>query len=703
MSTINIHPTDKLSRGQDVLRLMSSTAAGVSLARHSAIAGAELVEFFTHEQLRELIDSNTIRVDRRWYEEGRAKARLLAGVTSLNELPKAELEEVMRRNYYVDEFLKREANDKKVKRTDSSIKSTLATIDSDRPKDGARCDQARETHGTPSARTFRRWLAMYEDGGFDPLALRTRYRNSGNPFSSMHPEASRLLVKHAVSYADERRPTKALVYNQMKAEFIDVNADREAKGLEPITCPARTTLSKQIDALNAFEVFAARHGLSKARAKFAIVSTGLDVSRPLQVVQIDEWYIQLHTIAEKIGLGETLTEEERIDLKKQRLKLCVVLDIATRCVLAIRISDRTDAANAIAALAMAVSDKKELAKAAGCESTWPMGGAFAMISPDAGSAFIDGRFRACVADLKATYENAPAGLSHMRGHIERIFGSIHTGLMPTFTGRSFSNVVDKGEYKAADRAAIFSAQLPRIMVRWVVDVYHHTPHSGLSGETPFMAWERLTKRFGIDAPPSPDQRREIFGMDLERALDQRGVRVAGIHYQSAPLQDVRREVGDTVVKVRFDPSDIGRVSVWLGDAWQTVPAVRGIFNRVDLDTWYEAVRDLKRRHALGAKVHEHVALRAIQAIGAMARDAFSQTGIAATRPTVEQLDLEERHLLLGFDVVADDDIGSEGGDVDGSGLLGGGIPVASAQASHYEAPTPVQPSSSSIDDVGLED
>lgn len=704
MSRINIGILDRIyEESTDVQRrLVSKSDAGFVMARIGNGAG-ELHETFTHQQIRDLIAANVIRIDRGWFEEGKARARLIAGVSSLNQLPVAEANEMLRKQYYLDEFLKREGLDKSVKRTDSCIAATLKAIDVDRPTEGQRWNRSFERRGRPSARSFRRWLRVYEDNGFDVLALRNHYRNCGDTASPLHVEASRILNKCVMAYCDERRKPMSKIYGEMKAEFALVNIEREALGKELLTCPAKSTLSKRIHALNQFEVYASRNGLAKARAKFAIVGAGLDVTRPLQHVQIDEWTLQLHTIAEQIGLSDSLTERDRIALKKERIKICVILDVATRCILGMRLSPRADTANAIATLAMAVSDKNAIARAYGCESDYPMGGAFLLISPDAGSAFIDEAFRECIANLKAVYENAPAGLSLMRGHIERLFGTMHTSLMPNFPGRSFSNVVDLAEYKAEDRAAVFTKMLPKIFVRWAVDWYHHTPHVGLGGETPYCAWERLTAQYGVDAPPNGHQRREIFGIDLKRSLDQRGVRVLGVYYQSPQLQEWRRQVGDTTVRVRFDASDIGHVSVWIGENWLTVPSVREMYRGLDLGTWLESVKDLRRRHAANAKINEHIAMAAIRAISAMADDAMRRVSIDALRPTPEQLGHEERNLLLGLEIIDDISVTERPPKTD---ILDGGIPVASVTAPTrlVQRPRPQAPvQRDADDDFGLED
>jgi putative transposase len=661
---------------------------------------APLHESFSHATIRAMIRAGAMRVDHGWYDEGRSAARLFAGVDSLAQCLPSERKQIARRETYVREFLRREANDATVTRTDARIKDVLIDIQGSLVNPATRCDKPTLSFAAPSARTFRRWLSTFEKHGFETIALRPRRRFCGNTISNMHPEAVRLLKKHAIEYCDERRPSVSTVHRHLAAAIKNLNAERLLRGADPVTCPAKATLSDQIKKLNAFEVYASRYGLPAARAKFAINSGGLDVDRPMQHVQIDDWSVQLHMLVDDLGVGDLFSENDRLKLKKIRLKCCAVKDIATRCILGLRLSTKSDTENSIATLALMVSDDKtDIAKAAGCLSDWPMGGPAGVISADAGGQFIDEDFRSRVADLKITYENAPAGLSHLRGHIERVFGTMHTTLIEEFPGRSFSHIVEKGDYKAEDRAALFIKSAPAIFVRWVVDWYHHSPHAGLAGETPYRAWERLTAKYGIDACPNPHQRREIFGVELERTLDANGVKVCGLFYQSPVIQEWRRRVGDARVRVRFDECDIGHVSVWIENTWITVPSVKEFVRGLHLHTWMESVRDLRRRFASQARIDEHIVAEAIQAIRRMSNEAMARVAIDRTRPTKHEIELTESSLLLGFQIV---DAPIEGTGI-GGGILANEIPVASAKPPQIPPTKPRPPKNEDDDDHGLED
>src|SRR3546814_18591172 len=110
----------------------------------------------------------------------------------------------------------------------------------------------------------------------------------------------------------------------------------------------------------------------------------------------------------------------------------------------------------------------------------------------------------------------------MRGRIERVFGTIHTQLLSWFDGRTFENVVARGDYPAEARASLLVEELNRVLIRYVVDYYHNHPHEGLGGETPRRCWDRLVKKYGVKPPPGPDQKRHVFGIQAQGVIGKWG-------------------------------------------------------------------------------------------------------------------------------------------------------------------------------------
>ena len=85
---------------------------------------------------------------------------------------------------------------------------------------------------------------------------------------------------------------------------------------------------------------------------------------------------------------------------------------------------------------------------------WPMGGAAEAIVFDRGDKYITDDAYDILADLGITNLGAPAGKPWLKPYIERVFRTVHSDLLLRFSGRAFSNVVERGENDAGARATL---------------------------------------------------------------------------------------------------------------------------------------------------------------------------------------------------------------------------------------------------------
>jgi putative transposase len=388
-----------------------------------------------------------------------------------------------------------------------------------------------------------------------------------------------------------------------------------------------TTLSREISKLNAYQLVATREGQAKARNKFDPVRLGIPVTRPLERVEMDEWKVQLHTLLKGSDLWAKLNDKQKAAVKRTRVWVSVMLDCGTRSVLAIHLIKKSPSSeDALATLRMALLDKNAVALAAGCKSDWPMIGEFETVVMDTGPAYIADETRAAICDLRAEAMFPPAGLPQMRARIERVFSTIHTQFISMFHGRTFENVVAKGDYDAEKNAVINPEELYQLLVRYIVDVYHHTPHEGLGGETPYACWQRLTNRFGVRLV-NRDTVGTIFGASVNRTLRREGIEAFGIMYAHDDLHVLHKQHGAMDVVVRVDQTDISRIFVLIDDVWLTVPAKRRDLDGVSLDAWLNRRNSDREAFAAGAAAMKPIADEARAEIRALANAAQKRANL----------------------------------------------------------------------------
>ena len=274
-----------------------------------------------------------------------------------------------------------------------------------------------------------------------------------------------------------------------------------------------------------------------------------------------------------------------------------------------RLAPTPTAETALATLNMALIDKGMFADAVCCLTSWDMSCGIELVLTDSGSAYFAHIFHDAVTAIHATIEHPPVGYAPFRGHLERLFGTLHTGLVSRFTGRTFDNTVTLAGYPAAERASLTVEDVCWAFVRYIVDCYHNQKHDGLGGETPRNAWKRLVQRYKTVPLPGKDAIRNIFGIRHRGMLDIRGVRVLNAYYNSLPLQEYRRTVGDRQVDVLIDRNDLGWISVVIHDACLTVPSITPGLIGVSVDDWLATRADLRRRFGEQAEIVEPTVLR----------------------------------------------------------------------------------------------
>jgi putative transposase len=532
------------------------------------------------------------------------------------------------------------------------------TVNENARKGSQRGGKAHKYMTVIGPRHFFRLHDRYAENGFRVEALVSTANGPGALPSRFDREDLAIWMEHAKLFAASKRPKISGALQMLEAKIAQLNTVRITYGQRPHEMPKPKFFNKLVKGLGRYFLTASRFGDDVAKAALSKTENGLQVKRPGQRIEMDEWKIDLLVLMTFAGLAEKMTDEERDLIKSTRIWVSVVIDVATRCILAMRFSARAPSEDSsMAALEMAVSDKSMLSAVIGAGTPWIYNVLFSNLVTDWGPAFRATRLRAAVAQLRGTHQFTAAGWAAGRGTIESVFKTQGMRFMHWFEGRTFSNVVDRGPNGTDAKLNI--DELNRMLVRAVVDIYHHTPHDGLNGATPHNEWLRLTAKYGILPPLHPDQRRHVFGTKIAKAISDKGVRFLGIHYQHARLHEMRRDQAALPgakaprTEIRVDRFNLRKISFWDGSRWVEAEATMGLPEDVSVWEWVGATKELRAIHRANAKLHLSVLLKAVNDLREAGHAASARAELGTDIPSAKQYAVVEKNY---FDLDVEDDL-----------------------------------------------
>ena len=416
-----------------------------------------VAESFTHQELSRRVTLGKLEHRRDAFLPETAKRRLKIPSREISTLSLSQQQKAKYHESMVLGFRAMEAEGK-VKRTEASVAAVLTEIQfragqilsvSSEGDDRATGGNTMIVPIKVSASRLLKRVAAFDRDGMSALYGRSV---NGRRSRRIAPDELALMSKTVQNFLTMERPTVAQVIEDVRDAFIAENHLRKNEGKPLLIMPSRETIRHAVRSLDPFEV---------------------DIER----VEMDEWKVDLFSLMAQNGLWSVLSDEEKASLsyeegKKPRWYLTAAICATTRCILGMKLSRAPSGRSAMQTIDMIVRDKGVLADALGAQSPWNMSGTPELIVTDCGSAFIDFDTRAGATDLGIHIDAGPAGMPELRARIERMFGTMSTKLISRFSGRTFSNTIQKGDYDAEARAALTTDDLSEALVRWVVDVYH---------------------------------------------------------------------------------------------------------------------------------------------------------------------------------------------------------------------------------------
>lgn len=446
-----------------------------------------------------------------------------------------------------------------------------------------------------------RWWRKYSIGQ-DVISLVDR--RSGR--KSLMQTQQRAVFEEAVEsvYLTLQKFTPKDVFDAINRRFDQINAGRESENR--IDSPSRPTVYRWIKQLHYAVVSNAREGKMVTNRELRTVLGRAPAESILSRFEIDHTPIDLHLI------------DQSTKLYCGRPWLTLIVDRKSRMIAGFYVGFHAPSAYSVLyALRMAILPKTTiLEKYPDLRSAWPVRGIPDTLFSDNGMELHASAVERISVEIGIELIYAAVAQPELKGAIERLFRTVSQDLFHKLPGSVFSNPTKRGDYPSEQMAVLDIGIFTHILLKWIVDIYHNTPHRGLSGKTPLQVWNEGEATRQIQLPILPQQLHLLAGETYERCIFHYGVEYDRVRYNSHQLGAIRARSGETpTVTIRAYEHDIGFISVLdpYSNEFIDVPAVdqsyaAGMTRHVHLLICAEVTRRLSdgRKNVLLAEVKEEI-------------------------------------------------------------------------------------------------
>ncbi|MCL3883572.1 Mu transposase C-terminal domain-containing protein [Marivita sp. GX14005] len=425
-----------------------------------------------------------------------------------------------------------------------------------------------------SGKTIFLWWKRFKElgaaGAFD------RYRDCGNRLSRFSDELLLIMREVVALRLTEERPSIASIVDSVRARVRVEN--RRLTSCDPhaetLLVPGYQAIWSLIESMAPMDHKVRTRGMEVAYRDLHTLGQGLQISRALQRVELDEYTVDLMVFMRLLDLEKLLTPSEKIALcltgEPKRLILSAAIDVYSGAIVAMQIAAEGSMNLTVKTIEMIYCDKQRIADAVGAVNPWPMHGHPQTLALDRAVVNMSDEIYTRLAAAGITNFAVPAGKPFLKPWIERFFATLGAMFLQQFTGRTFSDVVSKGENDPAKRATLTLEEFLNWLVRWIVDVHHTRKPETLGRSAPLYEWERAV----AEVPPvilnDESRLRRAFGDRLERLVTRKGVEVKGIHYIAPEISEWFLNEAERELEVWWWHQKIGRVEVLLPNGkWVT--------------------------------------------------------------------------------------------------------------------------------------
>ncbi|PSW22757.1 hypothetical protein C9I94_18405 [Photobacterium swingsii] len=180
------------------------------------------------------------------------------------------------------------------------------------------------------------------------------------------------------------------------------------------------------------------------------------------------------------------------------------------------------------------------------QDEWPMYGQPSQIIADAGAGYTSKSFTLLLALMSISRDTTRVRHPWKKPFIERFFGTLRKSFLEQMDGyissSRYANDLEP-DSTLEKCASLTVSQFKDELYHFILKDYHHKPHRGLNGDTPFNVWEKGAYFTDVSPPLEAYKIRMAYPRVKVATLDPtKGVRNMHFFYHSKELQQLHREL-----------------------------------------------------------------------------------------------------------------------------------------------------------------
>lgn len=410
----------------------------------------------------------------------------------------------------------------------------------------------------PNWRTLARWRKSYIQHGRTLVSLIPKHQAKGNSLSRLPPSDEMFFEQAVHCYLVGEQPSIASAFQYYSDSICMENL---AVVENPIKSISYMAFYNRVKKLPAYQVMKNRKGQYTANVEFKAIGSHKPPSRIMERVEID------HTPLDLILLDDELL------VPLGRPNLTLLIDAYSHCVVGFNLSFNQPGYESVRNALLSSIPQKDYVnkKYPTIEHEWPCYGKPETLVVDNGVEFWSVSLEQACLELGINIQYNPVRKPWLKPMIERMFGIINCKFLEPIPGKTFSDILEKGDYDPQKDAVMRFSTFLEIFHRWIVDVYHYEPDSRRR-YIPIISWQHGCK----NSPPAPivgddlAKLEVILSLSLQCMHRRGGIQRYHLRYDSDELASYRmnypvQEKGRRKVLIKLNPRDISYVYVYIDE------------------------------------------------------------------------------------------------------------------------------------------